>query len=83
MAKTILSDEARVAMIRAELAASIALRKPKAESVDLLIDLREALWDYEEATGENHEIECEFHALEAAIFPEESPEAVWPATDQR
>ena len=65
-----LSDEARVTMVRAELAASIELQKPTAESVDLLIKLREALWDYEEATGKGHEVEDEFHALEGAIFPD-------------
>ena len=66
----VLSDEARVTMVRAELAASIELQKPTAESVDLLIKLREALWDYEEATGRGHEVEDEFHALEDAIFPD-------------
>jgi hypothetical protein len=65
-----LSDEARVTMVRAELAASIELQKPRAESVDLLIKPREALWDYEEATGRGHEVEDEFHALEDAIFPD-------------
>ena len=65
-----LSDEARVTMVRAELAASIQLQKPTAESVDLLIKLREALWDYEEATGRGHEVEDEFHVLEGAIFPD-------------
>ena len=65
-----LSDEARVTMVRAELAASIELQKPTAESVDLLIKLREALWHYEEATGRGHEVEDEFHALEGAIFPD-------------
>ena len=65
-----LSDEARVTMVRAELAASIELQKPTAESVDLLIKLREALRDYEEATGRGHEVEDEFHALEGAIFPD-------------
>ena len=66
----VLSDEARVTMVRAELAASIELKKPTAESVDLLIKLREALWDYEEAAGRGHEVEDEFHALEDAIFPD-------------
>ena len=65
-----LSDEARVTMVSAELAASIELQKPTAESVDLLIKLREALWDYEEAAGRGHEVEDEFHALEGAIFPD-------------
>ncbi len=65
-----LSDETRVTMVRGELAASIELKKPTAESVDLLIKLREALWDYEEAIGRGHEVEDEFHALEGAIFPD-------------
>lgn len=65
-----LSEESRVTMIRAELAASIELQKPTAESVDLLINLREALWDYEQATGKDHEVEDEFHFLEGAIFPD-------------
>ena len=65
-----MSDEAHVIMVRAELAASIELQRPTAESVDLLIELREALWDYEEATGKGHEVEDEFHALEGAIFPD-------------
>ena len=64
-----MSDEAHVIMVRAELAASIELQRPTAESVDLLIELREALWDYEEATGKGHEVEDEFHYLESAIFP--------------
>ena len=63
------SQEARITMIRAELAASINLNKPTVECVDLLIDLREALWDYEDETGNSHEVESEFHMLEEAIFP--------------
>ena len=66
-----LSGEARVTMVRAELLASIELQRPAAESVDLLICLREALWTYEAATGKGHEVEDEFYALEAAIFPDE------------
>jgi hypothetical protein len=68
----IVSQEARITMIRAELTASIKLKKPTVECVDLLIDLREALWDYEDETGKNHEVESEFHMLEEAIFPEPS-----------
>lgn len=61
-----------VARIRAELHAAIETTSDAGFAADLLIELRQALWDYEDIAGEPHEVEDELLGFEQAVFPPSS-----------